>query len=112
VLLLISGRDTDTTIDVEGFTEFIGGSLAVAGAIVLAAAIGGILLGVRLRRGRSARTGLVLLFGLFAAVSGSFLASAFADESGVHAGSVLGFGLNTALCLAVVVLALAARPSR
>ncbi len=113
VMLLLSGRESDTTVDVEGFAEFIGGSLAVAGAIVLASAAAGILLGVMLRRGRTgARIGLTLLFGLFAAVSGMFLASAFADESGVDPGGVAAFGLNPALCLAVVVLALAARPSR
>lgn len=93
-------------MDAEGFTEFFGSSMAVLGLLVLAGAIGGILLGIRLRRGRGgARVGLVLLFLLFAAVSGMFLAAALADDSGVEPGGVAMFGLNTAICLAVVVCA-------
>lgn len=103
VLLLLSGDDRDT----EGFAEFFGGGMAGVGVVVLASAVAGILLGLRLRRGRTgARVGLVLLFTLFALVSGSFLASAFADETGVDPGGVVAFGLNTAVCLAVVVSAL------
>ena len=87
--------------------------MAVVGAIVLAGVVGGILLGVRLRRGRNgARVGLVLLLLLFALVSGSFLASAFADETGVQPGAVVLFGLNTAACLAIIVCAIGARADR
>lgn len=109
VLLLLSGRTDDATLDVEGFAQFVGGGLAAAAAIVLAAAATGVVLGVKLRRGRSgARIGLAVLFALFAAVSGMFLAASLADSSGVDVGGVIGFGLNTAACLAVVVLAMAA----
>jgi hypothetical protein len=112
-LVVLSGRGDSRTVDMEGFAEFIGGSLAVAGGVVVAGAAAGILLGVRLLRGRSgARVGLVLLFGLFALVSGSFLTSALADSSGVDLGAAVGSGLNTAACLAVVVLALLARRNR
>lgn len=107
VMLLLSGDDSDT----EGFAEFFGGSMAGVGVLVLAGAVGGIVLGVRLRRGRNgARVGLILLFTLFALVSGSFLVSAFADETGVDPGGVAAFGLNTAICLAVVLSALLGRP--
>jgi hypothetical protein len=111
VLLFLSGRGDEASVDSEGFAEFFGGSMAVLGALVLAGAVGGILLGVRLRRGRNgARVGLALLFALFAAVSGTFLASALADEFGAEPGGVIGFGLNTAACLAVLVCAVAGRP--
>jgi hypothetical protein len=81
VALLLSGRETDAD---DGFAEFFGGSMAVVGALVLVSAVGGIVLGARLRRGsKGARFGLAALFALFTLVSGSFLASAFADESGV-----------------------------
>lgn len=107
VLLLLSGDSSDT----EGFAEFFGGSMAGVGVVVLAGAVGGILLGVRLRRGRNgARAGLAVLFTVFALVSGAFLASAFADDTGVDPGGVAGFGLNTAVCLAVVVAAVFGRP--
>lgn len=105
VALLVSGRDS--TYDDEGFAEFFGGSMVVAGLVVLACAIAGIILGRNLRRGRGgARVGLAVLFGLFTLVSGSFLASVFADETGVQPGGLLGFGLNTAVCVAVVFSAL------
>lgn len=108
VALLVSGRESDAS---DGFAEFFGGGMAVVGALVLVCAVGGIVLGVRVRRGgNGARFGLAGLFTLFALVSGSFLASAFADESGVDPGGVVGFGLNTVICLAVVVSALAGRP--
>jgi ABC-type Fe3+ transport system permease subunit len=108
VAVLLSGRENDTT---DGFAEFFGGSMAVVGALVLLSAVGGILLGLRVRRGRNrARFGLAALFAIFALVSGSFLASSFADESGVDPGGVVGFGLNTAVCLAVVISALIGRP--
>jgi ABC-type Fe3+ transport system permease subunit len=108
VLLLLSGRDS--TYDDEGFAEFFGGSMAVAGLFVLACAIAGILLGRNLRKGRSgARAGLGVLFGLFTLVSGSFLVSVFADETGVTPGGVVGFGLNTAICVFVVFAALFGR---
>lgn len=108
VALLVSGRDSDVS---DGFAEFFGGSMAVVGALVLLSAIGGIVLGRNVRRGRNrARVGLAALFALFALVSGSFLASSFADESGVDPGGVVGFGLNTAICLAVVVSAVIGRP--
>lgn len=105
VALLVSGRDS--TYDDEGFAEFFGGSMAVTGLFVLACAIAGIVLGRNLRRGRSgARAGVAVLFGLFTLVSGSFLASVFADETGVHPGGLIAFGLNTALCVVVVFSAL------
>jgi FtsH-binding integral membrane protein len=107
VALLVSGRESDAD---EGFAEFFGGSMAVVGALVLAGAIGGIVLGLRVRRGRNrARFGLAALFAVFALVSGSFLVSAFADTSGVDPGGVVGFGLNTAICLTVVLAALIGR---
>jgi uncharacterized integral membrane protein len=107
VLLLFADDDGDT----EGFAEFFGGSLAGVGVLVLACAVGGILLGIRLRRGRDgARVGLALLFTLFALVSGSFLASSIADDTGVDPGGVVAFGLNTAICLVVVLAALVGRP--
>ncbi len=110
VALLVSGRETDTD---EGFAEFFGGSMAFVGALVLASAVGGIVLGLRVRRGNNgARFGLAALFMLFTLVSGSFLVSVFADESGVDPGGVVGFGLNTAICLAVVLAALLGRPDR
>ena len=106
VLLLISGDESDT----EGFAEFFGGGMAGVGVLVLACAVGGIRLGIRLRRGLDGgRAGLAVLFSLFAVVSGSFLASAFADDTGVDPGGVIGFGLNTALCLAVVLAAILGR---
>lgn len=109
--LLLSGRTSDAAVDVEGFAEFIGGSLAVVGLVVLAAAVAGIVLAIRVRRGgHRARAGLGVLFLLFATVSGTFLASALADESGVDVGAAAGFGLNTAACLAVLVSAVAGRP--
>ena len=111
VLLLASGRDDDASVDFEAFAEFFGGSLAVVGLVVLAGAIGGIVLGVRLRRRNGGRLGLVLLFVLYALVSGMFLASALADDTGVEPGGVAMFGLNTAVCLAVVVCAVAAGPA-
>jgi hypothetical protein len=101
VLLFLSGRDSD--VDTEGFAEFFGGSMAVLGLLVLAGAVGGILLGIRVRRGRDgARVGLGLLFAVFAFVSGMFLVSSFADDSGVDPGGVIGFGLNTLACVAIV----------
>jgi FtsH-binding integral membrane protein len=104
VAVLVSGRESDAN---DGFAEFFGGSMAGVGALVLVGAVGGIVLGLRVRRGRNgARFGLAALFALFALVSGSFLASSFADTSGVDPGGVVGFGLNTAICLAVVVSAL------
>ena len=110
VALLLSGRESNAN---DGFAEFFGGSMAVAGALVLASAVLGILLGARVHRGRNgARFGLAALFALFTLVSGSFLASALADESGVDPGGVVLFGLNTAICLAVVVSALIGRPDR
>src|SRR3954454_10504842 len=111
VVVLLSGRGDTGAVDMEGFAQFVGGSLAVAGAAVVAAAAAGIVLGFRLLRGRRGRIGSVLLFGVFALVSGSFLASAFADEFGVDWGAVVGSGLNTAACVAVVVLALMAQPA-
>ena len=108
VALVLSGRESDAS---DGFAEFFGGSMAVVGVLVLVGAVGGILLGLRVRRGSNrARFGLAALFTVFALVSGSFLASAFADESGVDPGGVVGFGANTAICLAVVVSALIGRP--
>jgi hypothetical protein len=110
VLLFLSGRGDEASVDAEGFAEFFGGSMAVVGLIVLAGAVAGVLLGVRVRRGRNgARVGLVLLFIPFALVSGSFLASAFADDTGVEPGAVVMFGVNTAICLAVIVCAIAGR---
>ena len=107
VALLVTGRESDVE---DGFAEFFGGSMAFAGALVLVCAVGGILLGLRVRRGRNgARFGLAALFTLFSLVSGSFLASVFADDSGVEPGGVVGFGLNTAVCVAVVVSALVGR---
>lgn len=106
VLLLVSGDDTDT----EGFLDFFGGGLAGVGVLVLAGAVGGIVLGLRLRRGRGGRVGVAALFTTFALVSGSFLAASLADETGVDAGGVVGFGLNTAICLTVVAAALFGRP--
>jgi hypothetical protein len=108
VALLVSGRES--TYDDEGFAEFFGGSMVVAGLVVLACAIAGIILGRNLRRGRNgARVGLAVLFGLFTLVSGSFLASVFADETGVQPGGLIAFGLNTAICVVVVVSALFGR---
>jgi hypothetical protein len=108
VALLLTGRESDAT---DGFAEFFGGSMAVVGALVLASAVGAIVLGVRVRRGRDrARFGLAALFILFTLVSGSFLVSVFADEFGVDPQGVVGFGLNTAVCLAVVVFTLLGRP--
>ena len=108
VALVLTSRESDAT---DGFAEFFGGSMAVAGALVLASAVGAILLGVRVRRGRNgARFGLAALFTVFTLVSGSFLASVFADDFGVDPQGVIGFGLNTAVCLAVVVSALLGRP--
>lgn len=101
VLLFFS----DDRGDPEGFLRGFGGGLAFIGALVVAGAVGGILLGIRFRRGGGGRLGLILLFGLFALVSGSFLASSIADETGVNIGGVVGFGLNTALCLAVMLSA-------
>lgn len=110
VLLFVSGRGDEASVDSEGFAEFFGGSMAVLGLLVLAGAIGGILLGNKLRKGRNgARAGLILLFLLFTLVSGSFLVSVFADESGVKPGGVLMFGGNTALCVAIMGCALFAR---
>lgn len=107
VALLVTGRESDVE---DGFAEFFGGSMAFAGALVLVCAVGGVLLGLRVRRGRNgARFGLAALFALFSLVSGSFLASVFADDSGVEPGGVVGFGLNTAVCVAVVVSALVGR---
>jgi ABC-type Fe3+ transport system permease subunit len=109
VALLVSGRES--TFDDEGFAEFFGGSMVVAGLVVLACAIAGIVLGRNLRRGRNgARVGLAALFGLFTLVSGSFLASVFADKTGVQPGGLIGFGLNTAICLVVVFSAVFGRP--
>jgi ABC-type Fe3+ transport system permease subunit len=111
VLLFLSGNDSDVSVGDEGFAEFFGGSLAVVGLFVLAGAVGGIVLGIRIRRGRNgARVGLGLLFTLFALVSGSFLASAIADDFGVDPSSVAVLGLNTAVCVFVVVSALFGRP--
>jgi hypothetical protein len=74
VALLLSGRESDAD---EGFAEYFGGSIAVAGALVLVSAVGGIVLGARMRRGSNrARFGLAALFALFTLVSGSFLVSA------------------------------------
>lgn len=110
VALLLSGRESDAD---DGFVGFFGGSMAVAGGLVLVSAVAGIVLGARLRRGRNgARFGLAALFALFTLVSGSFLASAFADEAGVDPRGVVCFGLNTAVCLVVVVSALIGRPER
>ena len=107
VALLVTGRESDAE---DGFAEFFGGSMAFVGALVLVCAVGGILLGLRVRRGRNgARFGLAALFAVFTLVSGSFLASVFADESGVEPGGVVGFGLNTAVCVAVVVASLVGR---
>lgn len=107
VALLATGRESDAE---DGFAEFFGGSMAFVGALVLVCAVGGILLGLRVRRGRNgSRFGLAALFALFALVSGSFLVSVFADDSGVEPGGVVGFGLNTAICVAVVVSALVGR---
>ena len=107
VALLVTGRESDVE---DGFAEFFGGSMAFAGALVLVCAVGGVLLGLRVRRVRNgARFGLAALFALFSLVSGSFLASVFADDSGVEPGGVVGFGLNTAVCVAVVVSALVGR---
>ena len=107
VALLVTGRESDVE---DGFAEFFGGSMAFAGALVLVCAVGGVLLGLRVRRGRNgARFGLAALFALFSLISGSFLASVFADDSGVEPGGVVGFGLNTAVCVAVVVSALVGR---
>jgi len=103
VLLFGSSDDGDP----EGFLRGFGGGLAFVGALVLACAVGGIVLGIRLRRGRGGRLGLGLLFALFSLVSGSFLAASFADESGVDAGGVVGFGMNTAVCVAVVICSMA-----
>lgn len=104
VALLLSGRESDAD---EGFAEFFGGSMVFVGALVLVSAIGGIVLGLRVRRGRNrARFGLAALFAVFTIVSGSFLASVFADDLGVEPGGVIGFGLNTAVCIAIVVSAL------
>ena len=110
VALLVSGDDT--TADDGGLIEFLGGSFAVVGLIVLAGAIGSILLAVRIRRGRNgARVGLGILFALFSLVSASFLASVFADDTGVDPGGVVVFGLNTAICLAVLLSVLIGRPA-
>lgn len=112
VLLLVSGRDSDTSVDVEGFAEFVGGGLAVVGGIVLAGAVAGIVLGIQLARrgGGGVRIALAVVFIVFAMVSALFLASALADESGVDVGGVAAFGLNTAACVAVVILSFMARP--
>lgn len=112
VLLFLSGRDSDASVDVEGFAEFVGGGLAVVGGIVLAAAIAGIVLGIRLARrgGGGVRIALAVIFIVYAMVSGLFLMSALADESGVDVGGVAMFGLNTAVCVAVVILSFMARP--
>src|SRR3954468_22255744 len=83
VVVLLSGKGDNRAVDMEGFAQFVGGSLAVAGAAVVGAAGGGLLLCFRPLRGRRGRVGSVLLFGVFALVSGSFLVSAFADEFGV-----------------------------
>ena len=110
-LLFLSGNDSDVSVGDESFAEFFGGSMAVVGMIMLAGAVGGILLGVRVRRGRNgARIGLGLLFTLYALVSGAFLASAIADDFGVDPGGVGVFGLNTAICVAVVVSTLFGQP--
>lgn len=111
VLLLLSGRD-DEMGDAEGFAEFFGGSMAGVGVLVLACAVGGVLLGRRVRRGHDGgRVRLGLLFTLFALVSGAFLASSFADESGVDPAGVVGFGLNTAACVAIVLSTVFGRPA-
>jgi hypothetical protein len=108
IALLLSGRESDAS---DGFAEFFGGSMAVVGALVLVSAVGGIVLGLRVRRGNNgARFGLAALFTLFALVSGTFLVSVFADESGVDAGGVVGFGLSTAICTAGVLAAILGRP--
>ena len=109
VLLFVSGRDSD--VDTEGFAEFFGGSMAVLGLMVLAGAVGGILLGLKVRRGPDGgRVGLGLLFTLFAVVSGMFLALAFADDTGVDPGGVVAFGLNTLACVIIVVSAMVGAP--
>ena len=107
--IAIAGGDDPS--DEEGFLVGIGITVATGAALTLAFAIGGIILGRRLRRGRDgARAGLVVMFLLFALVSAMFLASAVADESGADPGGIVGFGLNTVLCLAVALSALLARP--
>lgn len=110
VVLVISGRSDDASVDPEGFLEFVGAGVILVGALTLAAAVLGIVLGRRTAGGHGRGSlGLAALFALFAAVSGMFLASAFADETGVDTGGVVLFGANTAACVAVVLLALAAR---
>lgn len=105
VLLVLSGRGSD--VELEGFAEFIGGSLAVIGGLALLAAVTGIVLGVRMRRGSGrSKAAPVTLFAALAAVSSTFLASSIADESGVDPGGVVLFGLNTAACLAIAGIAL------
>lgn len=111
VLLLLSGRDRDdVSVDPEGFVEFIGAGVVVVGLITVGAAAAGFVLGRRTLRGHGrASLGLAALFFVFALVSGMFLASAIAAESGIDPGGLLTFGLNTAACVAVVVCALGAR---
>lgn len=107
VVLVVSGRSDDASVDPEGFLEFVGSGVIVVGLLTLASAVLGIVLGRRTVRGEgSASVGLIALFALFAAVSGMFLASALADEFGVDVGAAVLFGANTAACVAVVLLAL------
>ena len=108
VLVLVSAQE-DSTIDIEGFAEFVGGSFAFVGGLVLVASGLGIHLGARLFRGRPRAGWTVALFGLFAAISALFLSSAIAVESGPDPGSIVMSGANTAVCVFVVLAALAAR---
>jgi hypothetical protein len=77
--------------------------------VVLVTAVLCIVLAVKTSRGRGgARVGLVLVFALLALVSGVLLASSLAQEGAADTTGAVVFGLNTAACAAVVVLALAA----
>lgn len=104
VMLVISGRDDDGWT-VAGFAEFFGGALAVAGGIVLAAGILGIVLGARMLKGRG-RVAPAVVFTIFALISGLFLVASIADETGADPGGIVVFGANTAACAAIAVCAL------
>lgn len=105
--ILFFSKADDTSIDLEGLAHFVGGSIAVIGALCLLAAIAGIVLGVKMRRGTGrSRLAPVALFTVLALVSGMFLASSFADKTGVNVWGVVLFGINTALCVAVAGAAL------
>jgi len=108
VLVVVSGRN-ESELDIEGLVEFVGGVMALVGGAALVCSIAGIYFGVRMRRGQVRPIGTPLLFGVFAAVSGLFLASAISVESGPEPFGIALWSLNTAACVFILVAAVGSR---